>query len=99
MSFWLGGSNVPASTRVIPRANHASCRDFHITVQGGLRDLQRRADVIRIHRLVGKEFIGKRDLGVAWSQWGSTTCATSGTSGGETGFGPLLDQSTLELRE
>jgi hypothetical protein len=47
--FLAGLTGGSGSTRMIPRPNHASCRDFHITIQGGLRDLQRRADVIRIH--------------------------------------------------
>ena len=84
---------------MIPRPNHAPGRYFHITVQGGFGDLQRRADVIRIDGLVGEEFICEHNLGVVRSQWGPTTRATPGTSRSKAGFGPLLDESAFELRE
>ena len=52
-----------------------------------------------IHGLVGEQFSGEHDLGVVRTQRRPTTRATPRTSSGETGFGPLLDESTFELRE
>ncbi len=83
-----------SSLRAISLRHEPSFRNRRVTVESRFRDLQRRANAIDIHRLIGEQFVGEHDLGVIGRQRGPTTRATAHKSSGVTSFRPILNEPT-----